>query len=197
MAKTSNKKDAAMTVHLNEGDLEKMKALAEATAPRVTSAKLKDLGCHYSYNERLANGYSNNILVKSDALIHPDLAKAFNNFNGHLAVVCEEVLPKEVESIEECTGTKVSTTEKLAVFTVQEVVIDGNFEDGSVILKGEKLLSTNESARLETPKVKWSAKYDFLNELRMAVEILIEEVLAYHSGKIQPDPQGDLFEQNN
>lgn len=192
MAKTNTEKKPAGAANEKETQIDVV-----VLAPRITSAKLKDQSCHYSYVERLANGYQNAIGVKSDALIHSDLSKAFNNFNGHLAVICEEVLPKDVESIEECTGTKISTTDRLKVFTVTEVVLDGNFEDGSVVLKGDKLLSTSECVRLETPRVKWADRYHFTNELRMAVEELIDEVLAYHSGKIAEDPQLDLFEDQN
>lgn len=47
--------------------------------------------------------------------------------------------------------------------------------------------------QLVTPKVKWNGKYQFINELRGAIDKCIDEVEQYHNGKKAPDVQGELF----
>lgn len=161
---------------------------------RITSAMRNGGTCNYGYSQKYEGGYSDTINVKRDALIHADLVDAFDAFNPHLAVICEEIGDNEIMEIE--TGqakTKVATN-KLLSFTVDAVKLRGSFEEGSIVLVGTKALSTGESVKLETPKIEWGDNYAFLPELSVAAQDLVHEVSAYHNGKIAPDPQGDLFE---
>jgi hypothetical protein len=165
----------------------------------MTSAKLtedKDLNsiCHYGYVEVMSNGSRRTILVKCDDPVHEDLIRAFARFNAQLAIICEEVEPGEVSDIDNSEGS-----DKLAQFTVSEVVTMGTIESGTVVLKGSKMLSTLEQVILQSPKVKTTDDdYSFINELLGAVQNLQQEVTAYHYGKVQYDPQLKLeFEPEN
>lgn len=200
MSKTKNKK---IVLNPNEnGMVVDGNALMDAlnrneNELRITSATRSGGTCNYGYSQRYEGGYSDTINVKRDALIHADLVNAFNAFNPHLAVICEEIGDNEIMEIEtgECK-TKVSTN-KLLSFTVDAVKMRGSFEEGSIVLIGTKALSTGESVKLETPKIDWDDDYEFIRELSVAAQDLVHEVSAYHNGKIAPDPQGDLFEEND
>jgi hypothetical protein len=191
MAKKANKKEVVI-----DGNA-LMDALQSETQLKVTFAKLTEkeavVSCAYGYQERLLNGISKTITVFHEAPIHHDLKRAFDLFNGHLAVVCEEVGDNEVTDIENCEGKSKSANEKLQHFQVNEIKLQGNLEEGSVVMKGIKILSTGDEVKLETPKVKYTGKYEFINELVVAVQTIIEEVTQYHNGKCRPDMQGDLF----
>jgi hypothetical protein len=155
----------------------------------MTSAKLtedKDLNsiCHYGYVEVMSNASRRTILVKCDDPVHDNLIDAFAKFNAHLAVICEEVEPRDVRDIDTAEGD-----DKLAQFTVNEVITMGTIESGTVVLKGVKMLSTLEQVILQTPKIKSNDDYSFINELLAAVQNLQEKVTAYHYGEVRPDPQ--------
>lgn len=152
---------------------------------KIKSATIKDEFCNYTYDHRVSMGVTNKHSVKSQLKVHPDLKAAMEAFNGHLAVICEEVSPSEVRDISECIGTKQSITEKLNTFKVDsfQVVSDG------VILIGEKLLTTGEAVKLQTPEVYFEGGYAFSQELYDAVLTAVAEVEAYHEGKEAPDPQ--------
>lgn len=176
-------------------DGNKLLEALNASELKITSATRAKGACSYAYSQRFAKGYSDSINVNRDALIHPDLVAAFDAFNPHLSLICEEIGDNEIMSIETGECKTKAATEKLLAFVVSSVNLNGNFEDGSIVLKGTKALSTGEVVKLETPKLKWSDKYSFLQELSVAAQQLVFEVTEYHNGKIADDPQLDLFEE--
>jgi hypothetical protein len=174
-------------------DGNKFLSALSATELRITSATRAKGACAYSYSQRSIKGFSDSINVNRDALMNPDLINSFDAFNPHLACICEEVGDNEIMSIEEAQCKTKAATEKLLAFVVSSVSFSGNLEDGTIVLKGTKALSTGEVVKLETPKIRWSDKYSFLQELSVAAQSLVYEVTEYHNGKIADDPQGDLF----
>lgn len=172
----------------NSGDqFEEMVELAQSV--KIKAAQLKGEFCHYTYDHRMPNGATNRHTVKSSILVHPDLKAAFALFNAHLAVICEEVAPKDVRDIDAGIASKDAITEKLKAFSVDSFQLVG---DG-IIISGEKLLSTGDSVKLETPKIEFGGSYQFDNELYAASESAIAEVMDYHNGKERQDPQMELF----
>ena len=83
---------------------------------RIKSGQLKDEYCNYSYEHRVALGVVNKYAVKSQVKFHTDLKAAFDKFNAHLAVICEEVSPKDIRDIDTGEGTKQAITDKLEQF---------------------------------------------------------------------------------
>lgn len=156
---------------------------------RIKAGQIKDEYCNYNYEHRVALGVTNKCAVKSQVKFHPDLKAAFDKFNAHLAVICEEVSPKDIRDIDTAEGTKQGTTDKLKTFTVDAFQLSGD----AIILIGQKLLTTGESVKLETPEIDLSGDYDFSEELYNATLDVLDEILAYHDGsKKAPDPQQEI-----
>lgn len=156
---------------------------------RIKAGQIKDEYCNYNYEHRVALGVTNKCAVKSQVKFHPDLAAAFDKFNAHLAVICEEVSPKDIRDIDTAEGTKQATTDKLKTFSVDAFQLSGD----AIILIGQKLLTTGESVKLETPEIDLSGKYEFSEELYNATLDVLDEILAYHDGsKKAPDPQQEI-----
>lgn len=162
---------------------------------RVTHAALTNETCTYSYSVRLENGETDIITNECGRQFHNDLRQAFRLFDGHLAVITEQVDAEEVSDIDSCEGRNKKVSEKLIQTEVSDISIYGNLETGSVILKGTKLLKTTEQIKLPTPKTALDGDYAFVNELAGAVQNLIEEITAYHNGKSRPDAQLDIFKE--
>lgn len=158
----------------------------------LTRAKMKLQTCEYSYNEKTPSGFSNAITVKSDQTAHPDLISAFNKLGGHLAVIIEDVSHQAIKRIDERIGTFQEITDKLQTYSVDEIQTDGT----SLTLIGSKILSTGDVVMIKSPKIHPS-DYEFGNELYAIAQDIVFEVTEYHNGKVAPDPQGDLFEEQN
>ncbi len=177
------------TVELDAEVLEQVANALQHPTIRIKSGQLKDDYCNYSYEHKVALGVVNKYAVKSQVKFHPDLKAAFDKFNAHLAVICEEVSPKDIRDIDTGEGTKQATTDKLKTFSVDAFQLSGD----AIILIGEKLLTTGESVKLETPEIGLEGNYEFSNELYNSTLDLLDEILAYHGGeKKAPDPQQEI-----
>lgn len=160
---------------------------------RLVHATINGEHCTYSYTVRLLNGESDTITNDCGRAYHNDLKSAFKSFNSHLALITEQVEPSEIQRVEDGIGTTDEVTEKLLQFDVTAVKIEGNLEAGSIMLSGIKVLKTNDEIKLKTPKVSLDSDYEFINELVAAVQNLIVEVTAYHNCKSRPEPQMEMF----
>ena len=156
----------------------------------ITRARLKLQQCEYSYNEKTPTGFSNAITVKSDQTAHPDLINAFNKLGGHLAVIIEDVSHQSIKRIDERIGTFQEVTDKLQTYSVDEIQTDGH----TFCLVGSKILTTGEMVMIKSPKIHPN-EYEFGNELFAIAQDIIFEVTEYHNGKVAPELQGDLFEE--
>lgn len=167
----------------------------------IHGGKIKALFCNYSYS--ITDGPTAGDIVpnrKGAGIIHDDMIAAFQKLNIHLAVICEEISPSEIdiENLPDVTdetlkGKEKQLAKKVDSFIVSEFRIDGTGENEGVILVGTKTLSTSETVKLETPKVKFDSTYDFVQELAAAVSECQNEVALYMNGKMKPKMiQGEL-----
>jgi hypothetical protein len=163
----------------------------------IRSTVIKDgMFCHYSYDHTVAANTTNDISVKSSVPIHDDMRNAFHKLYAHLAVICEEITVQEIGDIDNLPyGDDHPLNMKIGAFTVSSFRLDAKDEKEGVILVGFKRLSTGDYLKLEAPKIKWSAGYHFINELRIAIHDCIAEVEEYMNGKQAPPAQKSLFDE--
>lgn len=171
-----------------------MAAFNQAEQLRLTHAVLLKETCTYSYSVRLENGDTDIMTNECGRQLHNDLRVAFRAFDSHLAVITEQIPVDDVMSIEDSTGTTEDATDNLVRHQVDEIKIFGNIENGSIVLSGTKILKSGDELKLKTPKVALDGGYHFVEELASALITLIDEVTQYHNGKTRPEPQLDLFE---
>ncbi len=185
--------------------LRRLELLEESKlAPKAIEIKggaLKDsMFCHYEYDHTVAANTTDNIKRKSQVPVHDDMINTFKDLNVHLALICEEIRPEEIIDIDKLPEMKPDTDDqdqdplalKLSKFSVCAFKIVGNGENEGVVLTGQKVLSTLESVKLETPVVKWQSNYHFANELHVAVFNVVEEIEQYMEGKQAPPRQQEL-----
>ncbi len=176
-------------------------ALKSATAPltkkpiEIKGAALKDMFCNYSYDHTVAANIINSVSIKSEVPVHDDLINAFNNLNGHLVVICEEIEDADAYgSLEEMISDN-DHSEKFKKYSVTSFKMEGEEESPAVTLSGTKRLTTGKHIKLETPKINLDQEYLFASELSIAIADVIDEVERYMTGKRAPDRQQELFPQ--
>jgi len=158
----------------------------------IKAATLKDDFCHYAYEIKDGPTAGDEVKRKGSLIVHNDLKNAFFKLNAHLAVICEEINPSvinDIESIEkydDSIHTLDSVEQIVSHFHVNSFAISGNGENESVILSGSKRLSNGDFVELKSPKTAWDSNYQFINELRAAIDIATEEVVEYMYGKSSP-----------
>lgn len=184
------------TIEINGVDATKLfEKASQNNQLRLTHAVLVDETCTYSYAVRLENRENDIMTNECGRQYHNDLKQAFRLFDGHLAVITEQVDADEVKDIDTCEGRDKYATGKLGQLQVSEVKINGNIETGSIVLVGVKALRSTEEIKLKTPKQAFDTDdYEFVNELVAATQNLINEITLYHNGKSRPELQGSLFE---
>lgn len=155
---------------------------------KITNAKIKSrLFLSYGYSVK-ENNIENKIpTCSSDAPIHEDLERAFDNLIPHFIIITEEseitdklqnlitrpnnenfVLPEDIEKKYKVTG----------------ITISGSEDNEGVTISGLKFLKTGKSVSFNTPDKKFDdEEYEFTDELYQAVEHLKNEVLEYMDGK--------------
>lgn len=162
----------------------------------VFYGKLKGETCEFSYYETTEAGH-NIINASCDGIAHDDLRNAFKQLVPHLAFMCDEVedgkyLEKAMDDISMIAfDSKIG--EKLNKFDVTSFKLSGSGASESVVITGRKKLKSGKSVYLNTPAIKWEDEYQYINELRKAVETCKSEIVQYQDGKTAPDLQGDLF----
>lgn len=144
------------------------------------------------YDELLPKSERNSIKIERTVPIHDDLKGAFFRLNKHLALLCEQL------SAPDAGGFDQWYVKALDKYHVTGIVIKGHDETEGVILIGNRELSTGKSINLIAPLEKWEkSKYLFAEELRLAVDGVLEEVHQYlFEGKRAPERQLDLFDGN-
>lgn len=177
----------------------------------IKQAQLKgNLFIEVTYDEKLPNNITNTIKRNSTAPVHPDLIKAFEELDVHLAVICEEVEIKSEKKFEEIKeglkeyretlnedlfGEKI--LEKCASFHSNFYKILGSGGNEGCIIAGNKKLSNGSHVGLTTPFTKYEDDYKYGSELAEAVASLDYEIQQFIlHGKQAPDAQQSLeFEQ--
>lgn len=202
MSKVKKLSDIDVTINGKTIDTEKLDSILNPGADdfdtpkalEIKSAKLKDDFCNYGYEFKTGPAAGDVVPNRNGAsIVHNDLKLLFKKLNVHLAVKCEEVNRADIgdvevlEKIDFMVEQEEGTIEhRIAHFTVSSFRLEGNGENEGVVLMGTKRLSTGELVSLTSPKILWFSEYLFVNELRVVISDLQNEVELYMNGKTAP-----------
>lgn len=179
MAKgTRNKKEKAVIIPLepNEGIRNYI----------ITASSLKDGFCNYTLEITEGIGVGTTGSFKGSGLVKEDLVKAFEKLNVHLAAL-DDVFKHsniEIEDIDKYHNDELAT-----LYSVSGIIIKGNKENESVILVGNKYVSSaGGRIEIKTPKISVDhlSSYKWYNELKEAIEVIRMETALYKEGKYTP-----------
>lgn len=127
-------------------------------------------------------------------LVDDDLLHAFDLLRPHLAIICDQV---------EANGKTLYELDDepnaLDNFKVISFSIGGSGEHEGVTLSGYKRLRGGRVLNLNSPFTKYldeNEPYEYAEELNQLINHCSNEVLAYLDGKIKPNAQGELFDEN-
>lgn len=130
------------------------------------------------------NGRKTKFKTSADAPIHPDLQDAIQALVPHFVLLTEMKKKSEVAKV---IDLKELPEDLLSKFKATSLTIEDNKGDISYKISGYKILNTGKTVGFESPKVRLMAseeeKYDFINELEQAVDLIKEEALEYMAGK--------------
>jgi hypothetical protein len=150
----------------------------------IKKAKIKNrIFLSSEYVEKL-NGVNKTRKEDSDAIVHDDLINAFQRLVPHFALLTEQVLESEVESI--ILNGKEIPEDLLQKIKVSGITVGGTGESEGITISGSKRLSNGKMINFNTPFTKWEAVdegYKFISELINVLEDLKDEVIAYMEGK--------------
>lgn len=162
----------------------------------ITSGKIKNDACHYTYGEKTENG-SQEVDVKPQALIHDDMRRAFRQLVPHLAYICELVPKNKQLDIAMDDIQRLSDGSPLfgdlVNYKVTAFKVSGTGDAQGVTITGQKKLDSGKILNLNTPFLKWEDEYAYIQELRIAIGSCQSEILQYMEGKFAPDLPG-LFD---
>lgn len=192
---------------INAYTRDRLAALAErkleTKAIEIKSGTLKDnMFVHYGYDHTVAVNTTDSVSRKSAVPVHDDMKFAFGSLNVHLAVICEEIQPDDIPDIDSlprldpdpdlAEEDQDPLAVRLSRFSVSSFRVVGNGENEGVILTGQKRLSTLDYIKIETPVTRWQGDYAFVNELRVAIFNVVEEIELYMNGKQAPPRQTEM-----
>jgi len=162
----------------------------------ITGASIKDDFCTYSFSIKSGVGIGDTHNVKGSGIVDPDMHEAFRGLNAHLAAIDDMFKHNgiEVENIDEMHNNPLTD-----LFSVTGFVIKGSEDNESIILKGNKYLSsTGGRMELETPKIPLDnlSPYQWHNELKIASDKARYEVELYKGGKCTPVEHEEAKDKN-
>ncbi|HXR85051.1 MAG TPA: hypothetical protein VN722_12115 [Hanamia sp.] len=152
----------------------------------ITEAAIKDDFCNYSFEVVKGIGIGDKASIKGKAgTIKESLRKAFTKFNVHLAFM-DDVFKNSNIEIEDID--KLHDDEHTSLYSVTGFKINGGDENESIILVGNKYISSGGRITLETPKIfiHEHSGYKWYNELKQAADIARNEVAKYKEGNYIP-----------
>jgi len=160
----------------------------------ITEAAIKDGFCNYSFEVIKGIGIGDKASIKGKAgTIKESLKKAFAKFNVHLAFM-DDVFKNSGVEIEDID--QFHDNEHTALYDVTEFKIRGGEENESIILVGNKYISSGGRINLETPKIyiHEHSAYKWYNELKTAADNAREEVALYKEGGYIPVEDDEIPE---
>lgn len=170
---------------------------------QIKKAKIID-GIHLEleYRETEADGdssVSTDIKALFRKRVHEDLINAFDKLKVHLAFLAEFMEPADKFIFD---TDDVFQDEKFVKFKVNQFSLGGDDEHAGVTITGQKKLRGKKVLNINTPFVKFEYQdgidnYDFLSQLYDHVQRCVTEVELYLGGKHAPDPQLDIFEDDD
>lgn len=149
---------------------------------KITEAAIKDDFCNYSFEVVRGVGVGDKLSVKGKAgTIKESLRKAFVKFNVHLAFM-DDVFKNSGMEIQDIDN--LHNDEHTFLYSVTGFKINGGEENESIILVGNKYISSGGRITLETPKIfiHELSSYKWYNELKLAADIAREQVAQYKEG---------------
>lgn len=170
---------------------------------KITKAKLaKNGGLEVNFEETVTftDGEGKPIELNRDPSIicknfpHDDLINAFALLRPHLAIITDSI-----EAHNKTLYELDDEPESLEKFKVNSFSIGGSGEHEGVTLSGIRKLGGGRILNLNTPFTKYWDEHDpysYADELKGLIDHICQEVELYLDGKIAPDAQLDLFEDN-
>lgn len=152
----------------------------------ITDAALKDDFCNYTFEITEGIGVGDTHAVKGKGIIKDDLRHAFGKLNVHLALI-DDVFKHSGIEIDDID--KYHTDDLTTLYTVTGIKVKGSKENESVILIGNKYVSSaGGRIELASPKIPMDnlSSYKWYNELKAAVDDVRNEVELYKEGKYTP-----------
>jgi len=148
----------------------------------IIFAEIKDDFCnyHYSIKAGMSNGFVHKVTGKG--IIDEDMRKAFSALNVHLCAYDDAFKLSGIE----ITDINAMEFDDLATnYYVSSFKLQGGEESNSIILVGNKFVSSGSRMGLTTPKIILDnlSSYKWTEQLQAAADACCQEVLAYHSGK--------------
>jgi len=158
----------------------------------ITSGTIKEGKCIYGYEIKTGPTAGDKIPKRNgDAYAHDGMFNAFSNLNIHLAIIDDAFKISGIEV------TSLDALEEHAItenYHVNKFSVSGENEDESIVIEGEKWVTTG-SITIASPKIKTkSSNYPFFEELREAIENCRSEVEAYMNGKSAPKAEQAEFD---
>lgn len=162
----------------------------------VTNATIKDGYCIYDivYIEGTQKGRNVKVSDRKHIILE-DMEQAFATFNRHLAVTDDLFIIGRTEVLD---IDKEVDHDYCAMFDTNGFVVKGSEENRSIILSGYKRLSLGGTISYTSQRIDLddTSRYKWHNELRLAMDIVREEVALYHEGKYNMlaedfKPEGD------
>jgi len=172
----------------------------EAAAPRmrkpveIRAGALKDkIFCSFAYDHNLSPTATNEVRIKSEVPVHPDMVEAFKKFIPHMAIIFQGIRQEDLDGdLPQDEHDPIFI--KLASYDVTAFKLEEYDDAEAIILIGSESLPTGE-ARLETPPIKFAnSKYSNAGELRIVTDDVLFEIEEYLNGrKKAEDIQTSLF----
>ena len=172
---------------------EKDVAVLEETTKlfEIRNAAIKDMQCNYGY-ELLTGPNKGDIIPnrKGAHMIHDDLKDAFTELDVFLAHIDGAF---NTWANNQTPLSELEEKAELNSYGVSAFKIVGVEENKSVILCGSKYTSHGVIS-FDTPKIKLSSTYLYIEELELILNHAINEVELYMDGKKAPEYEQTSFE---
>lgn len=134
-----------------------------------------------TYEEVKTDGSFDVINRDCQQLIHEDLYNAFGNLVPHYIILCDlrEIL---ISGKTKLVDPEDYEMEKFDHIKVLSFSLTGNEDTEAVVLSGTKFFN-EKTLNINTPSIKFTDTYQFIEELSMVIENIKDEVKLYLNGK--------------
>lgn len=164
---------------------------------KIKLTKDGGLEIHYKgYTRAGAQSYGQEVILVSEMPPHKDLINAFEKLNFFLAELCEQHDCVVESTMSVSAAAELEQSDVTQRVECRGVTLGGSDEHSGICLVGRRKLEGKRILNLVSPFRKWEDPNDeYLRawELRNAYQTLEDEAGEYLKGKYAPNPQGDLF----
>lgn len=148
---------------------------------KIKKAKIKDdLFLEVEYTEELEGHSKKDTKLTCTVPVHDDLKSAFSSLDMHMAIIFDELSPKEL-------------TKKIGDYKARGFSISGNDDNEGVTITGYKEGKYG-TCNINTPTQKYeTSEYSGINNLAEVIEECLHEVNEYlFNGKRAPERQLEM-----